>query len=257
MTFKNLHSWWSQRKLSHDVVKTLAVHCRILGAERLIATVNWMEERELSMLYGEQATKLREAQEVQLLNFKTTKPILEWQRQYTCPESERPLRHKPLLFIGASCSGKTRKAISLYGHANTLVVNCQGLGSNLPSLRAFRRSEHLCIVFDEISSAQVLANKMVFQAGVDELTLAQSQCNAHAYTVWLYGVPMVLCSNDFQLQSTPKAKMADEDVAYLAKNIINASLPPGELWYHKVDDNAESSVSAASDSDMSVSSVGS
>ena len=42
---------------------------------------------------------------------------------------------------------------------------------------------------------------------------------------------MVLCSNYFQLLGTPTAPMAAEDEEYLAKNIINGSLEPGEFWY--------------------------
>ena len=94
----------------------------------------------------------------------------------------------------------------------------------------------MCIVFDEVTSQQVLANKMVFQAGVDPLTLSQSPCNQHAYQVWLYKVPMILCSNFFQKESMNGSPMSDEDVDYLKKNIIDASLPEGELWYYKNDD---------------------
>ena len=89
-------------------------------------------------------------------------------------------------------------------------------------------------MFDEVCSRQVLANKLVFQAGVDEFTLSQSVCNVAAYSVWLYGVPMILCSNHFQLVSEPSAPMAPEDEEYLAKNLINGSLPLGELWFEAV-----------------------
>ena len=136
-------------------------------------------------------------------------------------------------------------------------MNCQGLGSNLPSLRNFRRTEHLCIVFDEVGSQQVLANKLVFQAGFDELTLSQSVCNVAAHAVWLYGVPRTLCSNHFQLVSEPAAPMALEDEEYLAKNLISGSLPLGEVWFDAVkpgpgdslSDGQESKGTVASDSE--------
>ncbi len=233
VTFKALFDLWAQKKLSHEEARKTAVTVRCLGAERLVSSINWTEERELAMQCAVQVNDLRQLQEETLGRFRTTPAILEWQRQYQSPQSDKALRFKPLLLQGASQSGKSRKAISIFGHAHTLIVNCQGLGNNLPSLRGFLRSEHKCIVFDEASSQQVLANKLVFQAGVDELTLSQSACNAHAYSVWLFAVPMVLCSNYFQVVSRPGSKMAPEDEEYLARNLVDGSLPVGDLWYEK------------------------
>ena len=210
---------------------------RVQGAERITATINWTEEKELSFGNMDLAQRLREQQEAALGRFRTTAKNLKWLQQYV-PESGL-LRHMPMLMAGKSRSGKTKKACSIFGQRHTLAVNCQGLGKNLPSLREFRRSEHRCIVFDEISSDQVLANKLVFQAGIDKLTLAQSQCNAHAYDVWLYGVPMILCSNFFQMASMPHAPMAEEDVEYLEKNIIDASLPDNKVWYYRPGESTE------------------
>jgi len=168
---------------------------RVLGAERITAMINWTEEKELSFGFQDLASKLRDEHEAALGRFRTTPAQLEWLRQYQ--EDQNLMRHKPMLMVGKSQSGKTRKACSIFGQKHTFVVNCQGLGKNLPSLRDFRRHDHRCIVFDEVSSDQVLANKLVFQAGLGGLTLAQSPCNAHAYEVWLYKVPMILCSNFF------------------------------------------------------------
>ncbi len=107
---------------------------------------------------------------------------------------------------GKSQSGKTHKAISIFGHSRFLVVNCQGLGANLPSLCTFSRENHMCIIFHECCSRHVLANKLVFQAGVDPVTLGQSVCNAHAYQIWLHAVPMILCSNDFQMLAASRSQ---------------------------------------------------
>ena len=110
------------------------------------------------------------------------------------------------------------------------MVNCQGLGTNLPSLRQFSREKHLCIIFDECSSQQVLANELVFQAGVDPVTLGQSACNVHAYEIWLHAVPMILCSNDFQMVSSNNEAMTQAEEDWLTTNIIDGSLPAGETW---------------------------
>lgn len=249
ITYKMIHDLWSLRKVSHENAKRLAVQARCLGADRLCSFVDWTEERELATLYNNKAATLRQQHEDRLTSFKTTKGILAWQKQFEAPSVDEATRFKPLLLLGDTSSGKSRKACSIFGHARTLVVNCQGLGSNLPSLRNFRRSEHSAIVFDEACSEQVLSNKLVFQAGVDELTLSQSACNAHAYSVWLYAVPMILCTNHFQMRSRQDSLMAKEDEDYLAKNIIDGSLPPGEQWFVKP---ASASDSDGSDEELSV-----
>jgi hypothetical protein len=108
-------------------------------------------------------------------------------------------RHKPLLLRGASQSGKTRKAVSLFGVERTLQLNCQGLGSALPALQGFRRNFNRAIVYDEICEKQMLNNKPVFQAGSAPVVLGQSACNQHAYERWLYNIPMILCSSTFRM----------------------------------------------------------
>ena len=100
-----------------------------------------------------------------------------------------------LVLNGPSHMGKTRYASQLFGIAKTLVLSCQGVLA--PNLKPFRRHEHSCIVFDEGSHDMVFRNKQVFQAGVDVVMLGQSNCNEHAYACWLYGIPLVVSTNDW------------------------------------------------------------
>lgn len=231
ISFKMIHDAWASKKITHEVARELALQSRCLGADKLVHLITWTEEREQSEHICRKADALRVQLETGLTAFRPSRAVVEWQRQYREDAVETALRFKSLLLAGKSRSGKTRKAISIFGHTRSLVVNCQGLGSNLPSLRAFSRDKHLCIIFDECSCRQVLANKLVFQAGVDPVTLGQSACNAHAYSVWLHAVPLILCSNDFQLHSRPEERLTVEEEAWLEANIIDASLPDGEVWY--------------------------
>lgn len=231
MTFKAIHELWAARKMDHDVARETAISARCLGADRLVHFVNWTEERELAAHVNKMSESRKAELEAGLSCFKSTKTIILWQRQYCDQNKATALRFKPLLLQGKTQSGKSRKAISIFGHSRTLVVNCQGLGAHLPSLKEFSQAKHSCILFDEVSSRQVLANKLVFQAGVDSLTLGQSACNAFSYTVWLFAVPMILCSNDFQMKDRPDSPMSAEDEEYLEHNVIDGSLPPGEVWY--------------------------
>ena len=231
ISFKMVHDNWAAKKISHDVARDLAMRSRCLGCDKLIHLISWVQEREQTEVICRQAEALRGILESSLGRFRTSPKIVVWQSQYMASKLEQSLRYMALLLRGKSKSGKTRKAISIFGHPRSLVVNCQGLGANLPSLRSFSREKHKCIIFDECNSRQVLSNKLVFQAGVDPVTLGQSACNAHAYDVWFHAVPMILCSNDFQMEGNASAPMSSEEEEWLAANIIDGSLPEGEAWH--------------------------
>ena len=122
--------------------------------------------------------------------------IVKWMQLFTNPSNDRT-RFPFLVLNGESQMGKTRFAARLFGESKTLILSCQNIG--LPNLRSFRRDQHRCIVFDEASHTMVFNNKQVFQAGIDTVMLGQSNCNEHAYSVWLYGVPLVVSTNDWLL----------------------------------------------------------
>ena len=67
---------------------------------------------------------------------------------------------------------------------------------------------------------------------------------------------MILCSNHFQLVNEPAAPMAPEDEEYLAKNLVNGSLPLGELWFEAVEPASGDSLSDGQESKESVASDG-
>ena len=115
-------------------------------------------------------------------------------QQYIDAKHGKPAwRFKVLLLQCHMRMGNSQKAMSLFGIKGSLLVNCQGLETDLPSLRMVASGEPLCIVFDEISAEQVLANKLVFQAGPWPVTLGQSACGQHAYTLNLCALLMI-CS---------------------------------------------------------------
>ena len=107
----------------------------------------------------------------------------------------------------------------------------QGLGSNLPCLREFTKKDYDSIVFDEACHEQVLMNKMLFQAGPWLVSLGQSACGQHAYKLDVYGVPMILCSNNFKMRESEG--LTPEESDWLQGNILEAELPPGaRVWYN-------------------------
>ena len=137
-----------------------------------------------------------------------------------------------LLLVGDSQQGKSSKGMSLFNGKNTLKVSCQGLPVGvLPSLSRFDRATHKAIVWDEIRPDQVLNHRELFQSNAYEQILSQSICNQHSYGVWLYFTAMILCANEFNMETKD---IAPGDSKWLRANLDVAELGPGQKWFVSV-----------------------
>ena len=154
---------------------TLFLKCRpdTLGA---VAMVKFVEQQERKLVYDAEIAEVQNALAGELTSFRSHVLIDQWLLDYDVRAYGRVHRFKVLLLRGGSRSGKTQKAKSIFGHAHTLVVNCQGLGNAIPSLQDFDRSVHKCIVFDECQQDQVLSNKALFQVGPDKVAHIATKC---------------------------------------------------------------------------------
>jgi len=143
-----------------------------------------------------------------------TANMLEWKTQYD-PQSVLLSRFKVLVLDGASRVGKTTWAKTLFGSDRTLVVDCQKCSE--PNLREFynNQGKYTCILFDEGHWQLVHDNKGIFQATNAPVSLGQSSTNIFAYTVHLYSIAMIVCSNDFWRDDCPPVARD-----YLDKNIV-------------------------------------
>ena len=76
---------------------------------------------------------------------------------------------------------------------------------------------------DEADYKMVIGNKALFQSGLEQVTLGQSTCNAYAYQVWLYAVPIIVSTNDWMLGAKAHER------AWLEKNsvVVDCKRP---LW---------------------------
>jgi hypothetical protein len=138
-------------------------------------------------------------------------------------------RRHCLLLVGDSRQGKSSKAMNLFSIANTLKVSCQGLAKGvLPSLADFDRAKHRAIVWDEVRPDQILSNRELFQSNQYTQTLGQSACGQYAYKVWVYFTAMILCANDFPMDSRDTSA---GDSEWLRSNLMVAELAPGQRWY--------------------------
>lgn len=140
--------------------------------------------------------------------------VAEWLAQYDRPDEHQLFRYKPLVLDGPTRFGKTTWAMSFFGPEQTLQVNCQNITS--PNLLAWKRQCDIykAILFDEGSWQLIFENKMLFQAGPCSIDLGQSATNCNAYKVFVYGTPMIICSNEFW------ADINDAGRNYLEHNII-------------------------------------
>ena len=221
---------WQQRKLSTQQALDDLVTSRCTRAVACITVVEALRDRENAKEEKRLVEAVLRELEGSLGRFRDHPVVQKWLTEHVNNKTRAHFRSSCLLLRGASRAGKTQKAFSLFGYSRTLVVNCQGLGTALPSLREFMRTEHDCIVFDEIDEQQVLQNKLTFQCGPWPVELSQSVCNQHSYRRWFYNCAMILCSNTFRM--TEEDGLKDEAaIDWLRANIYDARLDKGEKWY--------------------------
>jgi hypothetical protein len=228
---KFVYEQYRKRKICAEVALDDILTTRDAACARFHDAIRYIDkrEREREQLM---CTGLSVSMQQNLFNFVESKAVDTWKLQY---KSLRRFRFGPLVLVGPSMIGKSVFAKSLVGIEKTLVVNCQGLQEALPSLRGFSPERFVAIVFDEANPAQVLANKLVFQAGCEPVMLGQSRCGAHEYSVLLSRVPMILVSNEFApvagapdgIGGTPSA----DGASWLQANCTVVAPPESGFWY--------------------------
>jgi len=246
---ENILKLWRVRKLSHAECMRQLTLTRCANLQSLIDNVRYVQQLEHKQEWVKQRLTVTRSLASLANPFLKHDVVENWKMQYTSANYGVERRFKILVLRGESMAGKSSFAESLFGEENTLVLNCQGLESDLPSLRDFDRSQHRCIVFDEAVHTQVLNNKSLFQAGKNMVWLGQSRCGAFAYSVWPYQIAMVCCSNMFPVTQAEGLHSA-EDEDWMTKNVVVVELPKNACWYTsafaKVMDVAEHCDAAAS-----------
>ena len=77
------------------------------------------------------------------------------------------------------------------------------------------------ILFDEIRTDQVLTFRELFQANQYLQQLGSSVCNLYTYSVWVYHIAMILCTNNFDLNNK---SVSEAERSWLKKNAIVVQL---------------------------------
>lgn len=228
---KDIWSLWQQRKMSHETCKQQLLESRHIGATRHMTMLDAHIAEEQRVQHEVSIARARETVELDFRSFRKHPLLDEFMAQFRGVGVKPQARYRCLLLRGESRSGKTQRALSLFGSERTLSVNCQGVSPGLPSIRSFTPSRYEAILWDECTEQQVLHNKLCFQSGLQIVTLGQSACNAFAYDVLLHAVPMLLCSNTFSMTHSGGEPLPDEDAQWLRENVIEVRLEPGQKWY--------------------------
>ena len=222
---------WQRRKLSHKDAREEILRSRVRGCRSIIEQIEFVRNEEQSEM--QRSLVLERTRDItNTLGTFIGHPVIDqFLEQFHPVQRKGRTRFRCLLLKGPSRCGKSLKASSLFGAENTLCVNCQGVSPGLPSIRAFDRTQHSAILWDEADEAQVLSNKLVFQAGNTTVALSQSACNAFSYEKYLYAVPMILCSNVFSYTTSRGKKLNSEDEHWLRENVLLAELGEDKQWY--------------------------
>lgn len=226
---KAIIALWRRRKLSHSQTIEQLIASRCSGCRGIVEHVRYIEQEEKRLKWAQQR------KEVCIMLQRTMKPFIQhdlvskWKEQYVKEQYGVAKRFETLLLKGETRLGKTSFAENIFGEDATLTVQCQGLGTDLPSLRDFDRDVHRCIVFDEVSSEQVINNKALFQAGKNFLELAQSKCGGFRYSMWPYQVALICCSNAFP--TTQDEGVSKEDENWFRHNLVVIELAADQTWF--------------------------
>ena len=176
-----------------------------------------------------EVARVQEAIESQNTPFHSHADIDTFVLQYTPSTYAVAARFIMLVLLGDTLQGKTSKGMSLFGSKKTLKLACgacpQGV---LPSLGALDRTKIKAILFDEIRVDQVLTFRELFQANQYVQQLGTSACNPYAYSVWVYHMAMILCTNNFDLDDPD---LTDADRKWLRGNAIIVQIPDEDTWF--------------------------
>ena len=193
-------------------------------------TVQTTTQKEQLESQREEVLRVQKRLMSALAHFRSHPRIEEFTSQFDGHNYAIKHRFKSLGLFGASQTGKSLRALSLFGMEATLKVSCEGLPPGIiPSIARLDRTVHKAILWDEIRPDQVLGAREVFQSSAWVLSLSQSNCNQFKYEVWLYGIAHIFCSNHFPM--TQAQGQSAQDADWLTGNILDIMLPPGQTWF--------------------------
>ena len=222
---------WKVRKMTDEDCERDLVLCRDRGAPNALAALDLIRKRQKTIEISGEVARVQALLESQNTPFHNHTDIDRFMLEHSSSTYGRLHRFRMLVLIGGTLQGKTSKGMSLFGPQKTLKLACGACPLNvLPSLGTFDRNATKAVLFDEIRIDQVLTFRELFQANQYEQQLGSSPCNPHAYTVWMYHIAMILCTNNFDVNHPD---LSEADRKWLQGNAIMVQIPEKDTWYVK------------------------
>jgi len=215
-------AYWSQKKMSHPAAIREYIHVR-RDAKRHIQNVLDVRAFSRQQDLARRAAVIRQ----RLAASKAPRRQLPQVEEEFLPQfaDESLHRRKFLVLDGGSGFGRTEFARSLARSSESFIeLTCSN--TEHVDLRAFSPDAHDVIIWDECPPSLVLKFKKLFQGQAAEVMLGQTNTSQHAYSVFVYNVKMVVCSNLWQLQLR---LLPREDAEWLEKNSIYVHVT-APLW---------------------------
>jgi len=220
---------WKTRKMSDEDCERDLVRCRDRGAPAALASLDQIRKRQKSLDVAGEVFRVQSLLLEANTPFHDHTDIDRWMKQFGASTYGVQARFKMLVLVGDTLQGKTSKGMSLFGPSKTLKLACGPCPEGvLPSLGTLDREVVKAILFDEIRVDQVLTFRELFQANQYVQQLGTSACNPYAYTVWVYHIAMILCTNAFRLDDP---KLSEGDRKWLRGNTVIVQIPDGDTWY--------------------------
>ena len=222
---------WKTRKMTDADCERDLVMCRDRGAPAALQCLDQIRKRQRAIDISGEVVRVQKLLDERNNPFHDHEDIDKFLLTHSQSTYGVEARFPFLAFVGDSLQGKTQKAMSLYGTEKTKKLSCGPCPRGvLPSLGDVDSKELMAIVFDEIRTDQVLTFRELFQANQYVQQLGTSSCNPYAYSVWVYHMAMILCTNDFDVDDE---SLSEADRKWLKRNGIIVKIPDEDTWYVK------------------------
>ncbi len=195
---------WQVRKISSRAAKEDLVMNRD-NVERALHVIDASERAEQDVNMRFEQRRVQSLLKRSRKPFKTFPAVEKWKRQYDGQLYGQATRFLFLVLVGESRWGKTEFAKSLWGAEQTYICDCQQAPE--PNFSQWRYGHDKAIVFDECRIELAAQNKAIMQANSDGCWSCQSRCQQHARWLFLYGVPLIICTNSWDVD-----QIHDEDL---------------------------------------------
>ena len=192
--------WWQLNKITTDAAELEIVDNKH-RVEQSLKQLIFHKEQLQKLRYSAEQVELKKKLTAGLKAYKMYPVVNKWKALHGPAHYGKKLRFKFLCLVGDSCLGKTQFGMHLYGALVTYYANCQN--ATEPNLSKFVRGEHLAILLDEVTPEMVVKNKAMFQCNAEGVNLQESRCQQFALWRFLYSVPLIVCTNSWDLDSMP------------------------------------------------------